>query len=198
MTITQIRQQKNGRFAIYIDGEYALSVDSRTLNDSCLSKGGVITLPQLNELRETAEFRTANDRAMTILSYRDHSKEELRRKLSRTVGEEQAEKAAEHMEELGLIDDAEYAAKLARELLETRLMGDSRALYEMTKRGIDRETAENAIDEANSDPGERISRFLSKKYPGWDDDEKVRRRALAALSRNGFKWEDVRRVIDEY
>lgn len=198
MIITNIRLQKNGRYAVYIDGKYALSIDARTLAESCLSKGDEITQSQLDELANTADDRAANDRAMNILSYRDHSKEELRRKLTRTVGEERAEKAVEHMEELGLVDDTKYAEKLAHELLDRRLMGEARVLYEMTKRGIDRETALCAIENAESDAVDRIIKFLSKKYPEWKEDEKVRRRAMAALARNGFKWEDIRRAVDEF
>jgi regulatory protein len=198
MTITDIKQQKNGRFAIYADGEYVLSVDERTLTQSNVSRGGETSRRELEELAEAAGEQYAADRALTILSYRDHSKEELRRKLTRTVGDEQAERAVRRMEELGLVNDDSYAEKLAKELLDRRLMGADRALFEMTRRGLDRSAASEVIERLDTDPQKRIVRFLSKKYPGGLSDEKERRRATAALSRNGFRWDDIRQALREY
>ena len=198
MIITNIRQQNNGRFAIYADGEYVLSVDQRTLTESDISRGGETSKQELDNLAAAADDRTATDRAMTILSYRDHSKEELRRKLTRTVGDDQAEKAAQKMEDIGLVNDENYAEKLAEELLDRRMMGASRALFEMTRRGLDRSTARDVIERLDTDPQERIGRFLSKKYPQGISDEKELRRATAALSRNGFRWDDIRSVLQEY
>lgn len=198
MIITNIKQQKNGRIGIYSDGEFMLSLDGHTFSQSNLVKGGEVSREELEELAAATGDQFANDRAMTILSYRDHSKEELCRKLTRTVGEEQAEKAARHMEEIGLVNDESYAEKLAEELLDRRLMGADRVLFEMTRHGLDREISQEVIERLDTDPQERILRFLSKKYPNGLDDEKERRRATAALARNGFKWDDIRCALRDY
>jgi regulatory protein len=197
MRITNIRQQKNGRFAIYADGGYVLSIDEQTLSHSSLVKGGEVTREELDGLAVSAEDHYADDRAMMILALRDHSSEELCRKLTRTVGEEQAEKATRHMVELGLVNDDDYAEKLADELVTRRLMGADRALFEMMRRGLDRETSREAIERLDTDPKAHIIRFLQKKYPNGLDDEKERRRATAALSRNGYRWDDIRRALSE-
>lgn len=165
MTITKIKKQKNGRIGIYADGEFVLSLDEATFSQSSLVKGGEVSQHEFEELAAVTGDQFANDRAMTILSYRDHSKEELRRKLIRTVGEEQAEKAAQHMEDIGLVNDESYAEKLAEELLDRRLMGADRAIFEMTRHGLDRETSKEVIERLDTDPQERIGRFLAKSIP---------------------------------
>ena len=198
MIITEIKQQKNGRFAVYADGEYVLSVNERMLSEPFLIKGGEVTQRQLDGLAAVDSEQKANDRALTILSYRDHSKEELRRKLTRTVGEDEAEKAARHMEELGLVNDDEFAEKLAEELLDRRLMGADRAIFEMTRRGLDREAAREVIERLDTDPQARAARLLAKKYPNGFADDKEKRRATAALARNGFRWDDIKNVLSEY
>lgn len=38
--------------------------------------------------------------------------------------------------------------------------------------------------------------LLFKKYPGWQEDEKVRRRAFAALQRLGYAYTDIRRAME--
>lgn len=198
MIITEIREQKNGRFAIYADGEYALSADAQTLALSHLRKGAEISAQELNEFAKETQEQFAKDKAMTLLSYRDHSKEELRRKLLRSVDEDSADLATQRMEELGLVNDDSFAEKFAREMLEKRLMGADRVLYEMARRGIDRELAQETVEQLDTEPEERILRFLRKKYPCGVEDEKTKRRALAALSRNGFRWSEIRSAMREF
>lgn len=195
MKVTDIKQQKNGRYAIYTDGEYALSVGRDTLLDSPIDREAEITRDQLDMLSQKDGENIAHERALTILSYRDHSKEDLRRKLVRTVGEENAKKAADEMEAAGLVNDEEFASKLAAELLHNRLMGKDRALFEMQKHGLDRETASEAIEREDTDISERIKRFIEKKYPRGIAEEKDRRRAVAALQRNGFRWDDIKEAL---
>lgn len=198
MTVTKIREQKNGRFALYIDGEYRLSLDKLTLVQAGVEEGNALSPDDLDKLSGMAEDFKADDRAMTILSLRDHSKEELRRKLARIVGEEEAERTADKMEAIGLVNDERFAEQLAEELLDRRLFGADRAVYELTRKGISRESAEELVSRLDAEPQARILRFLQKKYPGAFNDEKVRKRAVAALMRNGFKWEDIRRAIKGY
>lgn len=197
MKVTDIKQQKNGRFAVYVDGEYSLSLYKDTLLETSFAKDSEVTQKELDEAEEKDLERKANERALTILSYRDHSKEELRKKLVRTVGEKDAEKAAEHMEEIGLINDSEYAEKLANELLNSRLMGADRAVFEMTRRGIERNTAREIIERKDDNTCERIRRFIEKKYPRGISDETVRKRAVGALQRNGFRWDDIRDALND-
>jgi regulatory protein len=197
MKVTEIRQQKNGRFAVYIDGEYTLSVFKDTLLESSFAKDCEVSQKELDAAEEKDNERKANERALTILSYRDHSKEELRRKLVRTVGEEEAQRAADHMEEIGLINDGDYAKKLAAELINIRLMGADRAVFEMKRRGISSETAREIVEEIDDDPQNRIERFIEKKYSNISD-ENVRRRATSALMRNGYRWDDIREVLDKF
>lgn len=198
MLITNIRQQKNGRFAIYADGEYILSADAQTLALSHLKKGVEITAQELNEFAKDERLQFAKDKALTFLSYRDHSKEELRRKLLRSVDEDSAEIATQRMEELGLVDDESFAEKFAREMLEKRLMGANRVVFEMERHGIERELAQETVERLDVEPEERALRFLRKKYPHGIEDEKVRRRVAAALSRNGFRWDEIRGAMREY
>jgi regulatory protein len=198
MIITEIREQKNGRFAIYADGEYVLSADASTIGLSTLKKGAEISVTELEAFARTAQDQFAKDKAFTFLSYRDHSKEELRRKLLRSVDEETADNAAQRMEDLGLVNDEAYAEKFARELLNTKLMGANRVVYEMTRRGLDRELTSETVERLDTEPEERIIRFVQKKYPRGISEEKDRRRALAALARNGFRWDEIREALRDY
>lgn len=197
MKITKIREQKNGRFAIYADGEYRLSADAQTIALQNLHCGAEISEAELENFGKAATQQFAKDKAMTLLSYRDHSKEELKRKLLRNVDEETAEAAAARMEELGLVDDNAFAEKFARELLFKRLFGKPRVLYEMEKRGLDRELSREIVENLDENPALRAKDFIEKKYPRGIEDEKIRRRAVAALQRGGYRWDDIKEALRE-
>ena len=195
MRISEIKPLKNGRFGIFADGNFLLSVDEETLVRSGLKPGAEVTGEQLDRLGEEAGFADAREKALRLLSYRDHSKEELRRKLARSASGEAAQAAVETMVRLGLVNDGAYAEKLARELILRRMMGRGRALRELIRRGIGRELAEEAVDGVEVDSAAQILNILKKKYPTCATDEKVRRRAVAALLRNGYEWDEIRDVL---
>ena len=75
-------------------------------------------------------------------------------------------------------------------------MSKRAAAMELQRKGIDRDMIEETLGEIEVDPREQITEFLSKKYKNLDD-EKIKRRAIAALRRLGYGWEDIRGALDE-
>ena len=52
--------------------------------------------------------------------------------------------------------------------------------------------AEYADEEAET---ENVLSVLQRRYGGWEEDEKIRRRAVAALQRLGYSYEQIRRAM---
>ena len=198
MIISEVRALKNGRFGLFAGETFLFSLDADTYASCGIHAGDELDVGALEKLRAEAETQKAREKALLLLSYRDHSKEELRRKLLRSADGEAADAAADRMEELGLIDDAAYARRLAEELLQVRHYGRQRAVFEMLKKGIDRETVLGAVDAFDGDPPARALKLLQKKYPRGIADEAARRRASAMLQRCGYTWEDIRQALNNY
>ena len=76
-------------------------------------------------------------------------------------------------------------------------MSKRAAVFELSRKGIDKETAEAVLDEIEVDPREQIRAVLAKKYRSLGD-EKTKRRAVAALQRLGYGWDDIKAVLSEY
>ena len=55
---------------------------------------------------------------------------------------------------------------------------------------------EKIIDTLEYDPYEEIMAILDKKYPNYNQDEKIKRRAISALQRLGWSWGDIRNAIN--
>ena len=88
MEITAIEPRRKGRSALFLDGEYAVSVDTETLIKSGYRAGQELTDEELYELLQRSEQRQANERALYLLEHRSHAKGELMEKLRRTVSPE--------------------------------------------------------------------------------------------------------------
>lgn len=197
MELTAIEPRRHRLVQLYLDGEAAVKLDAATAQEARLRVGMELDDEELHELLQKSDAARAKEKALYLLEHRPHAKRELERKLSRTVGEEAAQAAADRMEELGLVDDADYAARLAQELAR-KGYAFSRTVQELVRRGVDRELAQEAAREASPDPEEAIRRLIQRKYERHLGDEKGRRQTAAALQRLGYRWEEIRSALREF
>jgi regulatory protein len=195
MTITAIEPRRRQMCALFIDGEYVMNLDAQTLIENRFDVGREIDDDELKEIIEKSNERRAKDKALWLISYRSHSKKELFDKLRRDFDEDSAQKAVDRMQELGLINDGEFAKAYARKLVYGKKMSLRAAELELRRKGIDNITAEQALSELEYDAQTQIIEFISKKYRNIED-EKVRRRAVAALQRKGYGWDDIKQAIE--
>ena len=197
MKVTEIRPRRKGLSALFIDGEFAMALDTQTLLEQRIDVGKELDDEQLHELIALSNERRAKEKALWLISYRSHSKKELRDKIRRTCDADAADKAVERMEELGLVNDEDFARRYAEQLLFHKRMSKRAAAYELRRKGIDQATAEEVLEELDVDVHEQIRALIEKKYRNIND-EKIRRRAAAALQRLGYGWEDIKAVLAEY
>ena len=198
MKITDIVPKRKRLSAIYIDGEFALKLDTEAVLASRFSVGSEISDEELRELIDLSNGKRAKEKALWLISCRDHSKRELETKIRRDSDEESAKKAVERMEELGLVDDERYARRYCEQLINVKHLSRRGAMYKLSEKGIDKELAEQILDELDPDPREHISIILETKYKSVLKDEKGRRRAVAALQRMGYSWGDINAVLSDY
>lgn len=198
MIITNIVPKRKKLSAVYIDGEFALKIDTETIISSPYSVGSEIDDEQLKELIDRAEEKRAKEKALWLLSTRDHSKRELETKIRKTNSAESAQKAVERMEELGLVDDEKFARRYAEELINIKHLSVRGAKYKLTEKGIDKSLADEILEELAPDPREHIEILIEKKYRKNLSDEKGRHKTVAALQRMGYSWGDIKAVMSNY
>ena len=198
MLVTALEPRRKRLPALFLDGELAAKLDSETLLQSGLRIGMELDDEELYRLIQRSDAHRAQEKALYLLEHRSHSKKELADKISRTAGREAAERAAERMEELGLVNDAQYARNLAEELLQRKRFAARRAEYELLQKGIDRALAQEIVEELAPEPEESLRFLLERKYQRSLSDEKGRRRVFAALQRLGYSGEDIRTALRDY
>ncbi len=195
MMITAAEERKKGMTALFIDGEYALSVDTMTLLSYGYQTGSEITDDDLHELLQASDANRAKEKALYLIEYRPRTSKELSDKLIPLYGEQAAESAVQRLEELGLIDDESFAREYAAQLLEKKCCSVQKTMYELLKKGIDRDLAEEILDELAPDPVEQIVRLLETKYARRLSDEKSRLKTVNALRTMGYRWSDIQDAL---
>ncbi len=198
MELTAAEPRRRGLVQLFLDGEAAVKLDAQVFLQSGLKPGDQVSDQELFELIQASDARRAQEKALYLLEYRNYSKRELTEKIARTAASrEAAQAAAGRMEELGLIDDRRFGEDYAKELFSRKGYGARRAAQELRRKGLDQELVQELVEKYGSpeQSGENIRRVLEKKYPGWREDEKVRRRAFAALQRLGYSYQEVREAM---
>jgi len=198
MLITAAEERKKGMTALYIDGEYAVSVDTITLAASGFKTGSEIDDDELFELLENSKISRAKEKALYLIEYRSRTRKEIEDKLIPLYGERASSLAIERLEELGLIDDEKFAREYAEQLISRKKFSRERAAFELFKKGIDRSLADEILDEIEPDPVEQITELLETKFSGKLENEKDRTRTINSLKAMGYRWSDIKEAMSEY
>ena len=137
-------------------------------------------------------------RALRLLAQREHSRAELASKLARHVEEDDDLEAVLHdLQAKGFIDEARVAESLVHR--RAARLGTQRLVQELRQKGIDDALIAAVMDEFSterSETEENIRAILERKYPMAREDEKVRRRAVAALQRYGYGFDEIFSVLN--
>lgn len=198
--LTQIKETKKGRLALFLDGEFVFSLDEDTFARANLHEGDDLEPWQVEELRKQSDTRRALDKAMDYLSLRDHASGELYQKLCRKFDEHSAAYAVARAGELGLLDDAGFARRRVAELLRKR-KSRREILRDLAAKGIDRDTAAQAVEALydaapeGEDPELATARALVERQYAAKLAAGKREQVAAALARRGFSHAVIREVL---
>ena len=199
MIITAVKKSKKGNILIYADGSYLTSVCPEVFLKSGLKVGSYIDSETTEKLNEQINLNKAKEKAFRLLSLRAQKKKELENKITRSLGEEYAKKTAYKMEELGLLNDKEFALSYAKELIFRKFHATNRVRYELSEKGISGDVIDLVLDKINPNEDENIKNILEKKYISKGKslkDEKEFRKAVAYCQRLGYGWAQIKRGVN--
>jgi len=139
--------------------------------------------------------------ALRQLNTSPRSRAQLEQAMARKdVPDAVAERVLDRFEEVGLVDDAAYAGMLVRTRAAERGLARRAIAVELRRKGIDEQTAQQALGEVDADDELDSARRLVEKrlrsMSGLPDDVK-RRRLVAMLGRKGHPPGLGLRVVDE-
>lgn len=185
------------RVLAFLEDGSLLKVTEQELLDFGLRAGDELDRETLERLKNAASGSDAKARAAALIGRRAMSRRDLERKLAeKGASQTEARYAAEWLEAIGALNDAEYAEMLVRHCAELGY-GPGRYRDELFRHGIHRDLWEEAMDAA-PDPAELIEKYLRDRFRKGPPDERERRRAADALARRGFGWGDIKAGLGEW
>ena len=199
MKIEKIERSKHKqeRVLVYLEGGDLLRITESELLRFGLCIGLDIDDRTVVELQQSGARSETRVRAANMISARPLSRRELVKRLrEKGALESDAEAAADWLEEIGALNDADYASMLVRHYGGMGY-GEAKIRDELYRRGVGRELWEDALA-ASPDAQETIARVIAQKTKGRALDEKGRKRLSDMLLRRGFAWRDVRAALAAY
>jgi regulatory protein len=139
---------------------------------------------------------------LRFLETRLHGRAELSTKLMRhEYGQTVVQVVLDDLTRMAYLDDERFAREFAASAAGRRQFGRRRTMMELMRKGIDRATADRALDQVyeSHDDLAAARRLIEKKVPSLKrlPPETARRRLAGQLLRRGFDYQTIRPLIDE-
>lgn len=199
MRIEEVKksQRKKGRFLVRLADGDILRVTEEELLRFGLKAGMELDEAALEAVRASMRASSARVTAANMIGNRALSKKELTRRLVKKGSDEtDAQAAADWLEDIGAVDDAGYAAAVARHY-GGKGYGPQRVREELRRRGVDRALWDEALEEM-PETAEILDQLIRKKCRGELSDPREKKRVSDALLRRGFAWSDVKAAMGRY
>ncbi len=198
MKITKIEPSKKKGFKrIYIDGQFFMSVSDEIIARRLLYENKEIGEDEIPEISRNVLVRKARERLLYALDRRLHSEKELREKLRRDYPPDIIDAAINELDSLGLIDDEAFAKAFCEHRKEALKKGPYAIRQELILKGVSRDIIDIVLDEYFCDEDDEFesAKEVARKYQNDLDTPKGRQRLFAALTRKGFSYGVIRRVM---
>lgn len=188
-------KHKRGRLLVFLEDGACLKITEQEALDFSLRAGDELDEMTLKRLKEAGGISDVKATAADLVGKRAMSRAGLEKKLrEKGASEQEIRYAAEWMEAIGAIDDADYAAVLAHHYGQLGY-GPAYVRQKLYEKGVPRDLWEDAIALLPEADGQ-IDAFLQNKLRGKTPDEKEKKRLTDALLRRGFSWADVKSAIN--
>ncbi len=198
MVIQELKPSKHveGRWLAVLEDGSILRVGEGEVVDFALYAGRELSAEEADRLQDAARRGGLKAKAIELLMRKPQSRKELGRKLLEwEASREETDAICDRMEELGYLNEAEYAGRIVRHYA-AKGFGERKIRDELYRRGVPRELWEDALVQIE-DNSEAIDAFLEKKLKGSRDPKEIKK-ASDALARRGFHWSEISEALRRY
>lgn len=146
-----------------------------------------------------ADFNTVMDYLRRICSAREYASRDILEKASaRLESPEEAARALKMLQDELYQSDLRYASAFCRDKSSIAGWGAYKIRYQLSSKGIPKETIDAAMGEIDSDKAaERLRKALSVKREQLKDDPQLKLKLLKFALSRGYSYDEVEPVIRE-
>ncbi|WP_454941121.1 regulatory protein RecX [Evtepia sp.] len=183
-------------WTVALEGGDTLRVSEGVVVSFALYGGMELEEEALTALRQAAAEAALKERAGRLLTARMLSAGQLAEKLTaKGATQEQAARVVAWAQEVGLLDDEEYAKALARHY-RAKGYGRYKIKDEFYRRRVPRQYWEQALAGLEP-PDDWLADFLARKIQDPEDPAQIKK-ASDALVRRGFSWQEVSQAVSRF
>jgi regulatory protein len=203
--ISDIKLQKRNRsrYSVYVDGKYSFSLDESTLSRAGLYIDREVDEDEIATFVLKDEFYRARDYGYLLLSYRDRSEREFKKRLQdKGFHQEVAEEVFRFFKAEHLVDDRLFADRWVESVLGSRPMGEMRVRHELRGKlvedGIIDEVIRTRFDsERERELARRAAEKKFRSLEGYPADM-AKRRFVRHLQNRGFRFDVIHELAKEF
>ena len=200
MVIEELKPSRHveGRWLAVLEDGSILRVGEGEVVEFALYAGKELSEEETERLQDAAHRSGLKSKAIELLMRKPQSRKELGRKLREwEATDEEIEAICDRMEELGYLNEPEYAGRIVRHYA-AKGFGERKIRDELYRRGVPRELWNEALSQIEEeDNAAAIDAFLEKKLKGSHDPKDVKR-ASDALARRGYRWPEISDALRRY
>ena len=196
MTITAITTQTKlaGRYSVFVDGSFAFGIEAGQLLELGLVKGQEITAKQLAELKSETQLGYMFDKTLNLLSIRPRSEWELRDYLKRKKQPPAAiEIILNKLTKLHYVDDVAFAKRWVENRQLLKPSSTLKLKAELKQKRIADSVIHEVLKSNDNHEAEALNELIERKAKRYPDQRKL----MQYLARQGFRYEDIKRAIQE-
>lgn len=199
MIVTKVEAITKTKFRVELDNEFAFVLYKGELKRFGIQEDAKVADEVYEKIRKEVILKRAKLRALHLLTDMARTEKKLREKLRQNqYPEEIVDEAIEYVRSFGYLDDERYAENY----IESKKNSKSRKeIYAaLLQRGVPSEYIDRAFEECYPQEGETdaIRKLIAKKNVDvLHASEEELHKLYGYLARKGFRYEEIRRVIEE-
>ncbi|MBW6458070.1 MAG: RecX family transcriptional regulator [FCB group bacterium] len=201
--ITRLSAQKKHphRYNCFLDNDERITITDDMIIRFHLASGSELSDAELQRLRNEADRVFTREKALELLSLRDHAAGELRTKLlQKGYKKEHIPGVIRELQEKKYINDSRFADMYAAELIDKKHEGPAKVKERLIRRGVPAETIRGIM--ADYDDARQIANcryHYEKKFPTLRGGDPVsdKQKMIRFLQGKGFGWQVISAVLEE-
>ncbi len=198
MKVTDIKQQvkRAGRYSIYVDGKYSFSLSENELMQQSLRIGQEFDALGFEKIKKTAIEDKAYMRAIDLLARRPRSEWELRDYLKRKdYDEATVQKILSMLRDRGYVNDDAFARAWVENRRLLKATSKRRLQNELRQKRIADDVIRAVLEADETDERDVLRELVAKKRSQhrYQDTQKL----MQYLARQGFRYDDIKSVLEE-
>lgn len=202
LRIIKITAQKrhSNRFNIFLDNDERISVTDDLILRFSLSRGKELNDEEFEALKHATDVAFTREKALELLSLRDHATGELRTKLYKKGYQKAAiEAAIDYLQSKNYLNDERFIKLYIKELIERKQLGSSKIREKLFQRGLHSDLINEYLQHYDFETQvENCKYHLLKKFKKTNfDTREEKAKAIRFLQGKGFNWEVISFVIDK-